>query len=175
MELIKWLKNNFLVVILFIVAVWILIIKININKENNKISNFPTITPIIENKIENKTDNLISPTPTTTNLTTSDKKTFGNKTKEEILEMESEERDYFISDLSREEIEELDMTPDYDFSDFLPFSSENFIVEKFDYKNKKLTVKPLIDDKNKIKIEVESWLFYENGNNPRKIEIIWNE
>ena len=89
--------------------------------------------------------------------------------------MEIEERDKFVSELSRDEIEELDMTPDYDFSDFLPFSTNNFIVQKFDYQNKKLTVKPLIKDKDKIREEVNSWLFYENGNNPRKIEIIWSQ
>jgi len=113
---------------------------------------------------------LVSPTPIINNL-----KLFGGKTKEEILQMEPEEGYDFITKLSREEVEELDMMPNYDFSGFLPYLNDNFIVEKFDYQNKKLTVKPLIEDKNKIKEEVNGWLFYENGNNPSKIEIIWSE
>lgn len=164
MKIIDWLKKNYLIAILFIAVIVILLIKINIRtKENNEV--------VSDINTEDIKTNLITPQPTEVIKQT----LYNNKTKEEILEMEIEERDKFVSELSRDEIEELDMTPDYDFSDFLPFSTNNFIVQKFDYQNKKLTVKPLIKDKDKIREEVNSWLFYENGNNPRKIEIIWNE
>ena len=164
MKIIDWLKKNYLIAILFIAVIVILLIKINIRtKENNEV--------VSDLNTEDIKTNLITPQPTEVIKQT----LYNNKTKEEILEMEIEERDNFVSELSRDKIEELDMTPDYDFSDFLPFSTNNFIVQKFDYQNKKLTVKPLIKDKDKIREEVNSWLFYENGNNPRKIEIIWNE
>ena len=164
MKIIDWLKKNYLIAILFIAVIVILLIKINIRtKENNEV--------VSDLNTEDIKTNLITPQPTEVIKQT----LYNNKTKEEILEMEIEERDNFVSELSRDEVEELDMTPDYDFSDFLPFSTNNFIVQKFDYQNKKLTVKPLIKDKDKIREEVNSWLFYENGNNPRKIEIIWNE
>ncbi len=173
MKIINWMKKNYLIVVLFIITVWILIVKINIKIQNNKNGNLPAITPIKVEPIptnKNQIDLLVSPTPTIINIDT-----YGNKSKEEILRMEPEERYDFISELSREEIEELDMMPNYDFSNFLPYTNKDFIVEKFDYQNKKLTVKPLIDDKNKIKEEVNAWLFYENGNNPKKIEIIWSQ
>lgn len=170
MKFIAWSKKNYLIIVLFIIVVWILVMKINIRIKDNKISNLPTITTIIENNPEILIDNLVSPTPTIVS-----RNIFGNKTREEILKMEGEERDDFITQLSREEVEELDMMPNYDFSEFLPYTSQNFIVEKFDYQNKKLTVKPLIEDKTIIKDEVDGWLFYENGNNPKKIEIIWSE
>ena len=164
MKIIDWLKKNYLIAILFIAVIVILLIKINIRtKENNEV--------VSDLNTEDIKNNLITPQPTEVIKQT----LYNNKTKEEILEMEIEERDKFVSELSRDEIEELDMTPDYDFSDFLPFSTNNFIVQKFDYQNKKLTVKPLIKDKDKIREEVNSWLFYENGNNPRKIEIIWSQ
>ncbi len=164
MKIIDWLKKNYLIAILFIAVIVILLIKINIRtKENNEV--------VSDLNTEDIKTNLITPQPTEVIKQT----LYNNKTKEEILEMEIEERDKFVSELSRDEIEELDMTPDYDFSDFLPFSTNNFIVQKFDYQNKKLTVKPLIKDKDKIREEVNSWLFYENGNNPRKIEIIWSQ
>lgn len=164
MKIIDWLKKNYLIAILFIAVIVILLIKINIRtKENNEV--------VSDLNTEDIKTNLITPQPTEVIKQT----LYNNKTKEEILEMEIEERDKFVSELSRDEIEELDMTPDYDFSDFLPFSTNNFIVQKFDYQNKKLTVKPLIEDKDKIREEVNSWLFYENGNNPRKIEIIWSQ
>lgn len=165
MKFIEWSKKNYLIVILFILAVLVLAIKINIRIKEDKISSLPT-KPIPEKVI----NNLISPTPIIIK-----KNTYGNKTREEILEMDGEDRDDFITQLSREEVEELDMMPNYDFSDFLPYKDQNFIIEKFDHKNKKLTVKPLIQDKTKIKEEVSDWLFYSNGNNPKKIEIIWNE
>lgn len=164
MKIIDWLKKNYLIAILFIAVIVILLIKINIRtKENNEV--------VSDLNTEDIKTNLITPQPTEVIKQT----LYNNKTKEEILEMEIEERDKFVSELSRDEVEELDMTPDYDFSDFLPFSTNNFIVQKFDYQNKKLTVKPLIKDKDKIREEVNSWLFYENGNNPRKIEIIWSQ
>ena len=164
MKIIDWLKKNYLIAILFIAVIVILLIKINIRtKENNEV--------VSDLNTEDIKTNLITPQPTEVIKQT----LYNNKTKEEILEMEMEERDKFVSEFSRDEIEELDMTPDYDFSDFLPFSTNNFIVQKFDYQNKKLTVKPLIKDKDKIREEVNSWLFYENGNNPRKIEIIWSQ
>jgi len=167
MKLIEWSKKNYLIIILFLVTVLVLSIKIKTRiQDSNTDKNLPKITPIVENKI----NNLVSPTPIINNL-----KLFGGKTKEEILQMEPEEGYDFITKLSREEVEELDMMPNYDFSGFLPYLNDNFIVEKFDYQNKKLTVKPLIEDKNKIKEEVNGWLFYENGNNPSKIEIIWSE
>lgn len=165
MKLINWLKKNYLIAILFVVVVWILAIKIIIRIKENQTN---SISQEINN--QNKKGDLISPTPEITTKTL-----YGNKTKEEILQMETEKRDLFVSELSREEIEELDMTPDYDFSSFLPYTNKNFIVEKFDYQNKKLIIKPLIEDKNKITEEVNSWLFYETGNNPKKIEIIWSE
>ncbi len=168
MQLINWMKKNYLIVILFIIVVLILTVKITIQIKDNKNSNLSKITPTVETKPENIINNLISPTPTVIyNIT------FGNKTREEILEMEEEDRYDFITKLSREEAEELDMMPNYDFSDFLPYISTNFIIEEFDYQNKKLTVRSIIDDKNKVKEEVNSWLFYSTGNNPRKIEIIW--
>lgn len=167
--MINWLKKNYLIAILFLITVFILVIKINTRIKDNQINNLPTILDN-KDKAENKKEILISPTPTIINKTT-----FRNKTRNEILEMKPEDRYEFITSLNREEVEQLDMMPNYDFSDFLPFTSENFIVEKFDYQNKKLTVKPLIEDKIKIKKEVDNWLFYSNGNNPKKIEIIWNE
>lgn len=167
--MINWLKKNYLIAILFLITVFILVIKINTRIKDNQINNLPTILDN-KDKAENKKEILISPTPTIINKTT-----FRNKTRNEILEMKPEDRYEFITSLNREEVEQLDMMPNYDFSDFLPFTSENFIVEKFDYQNKKLTVKPLIEDKIKIKKEFDNWLFYSNGNNPKKIEIIWNE
>ncbi len=167
--MINWLKKNYLIAVLFLITVFILVIKINTRIKDNQINNLPTILDN-KDKAENKKEILISPTPTIINKTT-----FRNKTRNEILEMKPEDRYEFITSLNREEVEQLDMMPNYDFSDFLPFTSENFIVEKFDYQNKKLTVKPLIEDKIKIKKEVDNWLFYSNGNNPKKIEIIWNE
>lgn len=167
MKFIEWSKKNYLIIILFIIVVWILAIKINIYMKDNKTSNLP-ITSSVENKPEILIDN--SPTPTIVG-----RNIFGNKTREEILQMDPEDRESFISDLSREENEELDMMPNYPLLDFLPYISQNFIVEKYDRENKKLTVKPLIDDKAKIKFKVEDWLFYETGNNPKKIEIIWSE
>lgn len=129
---------------------------------------------MVESEIaSNPISNLIS--PTIVNLPINKEKTYKGKTKEEILQMEPEIKYEFIAQLSREEVEGLDMMPNYDFSDLLPYKDQNFIVEKFDYENKKLTVKPLIEDKNQIREEVESWLFYSNGNNPKKIEIIWSE
>lgn len=169
MKFIEWSKKNYLIIILIIIVIWILAVKINIYIKNIKTSNLPT-TPIVETEPETKIDSLISPIPTIINETT-----YGNKTKEEILQMELEERDDFVTELSREEVEELDMMPSYDFSDFLPYETSNFKVEKFDYINKKITVKPLIVDKNLIKQEIDEWLFYETGNNPKKIEIIWSE
>lgn len=163
MKFINWAKKNYLIIILLTIVIWILSVKINIYFKND------TTTPII------KPETTITPVPTVIVTEIINKKIFGGKTKEEILQIEPEDRDDFITELSRSEVEELDMMPNYDFSQFLPYESENFIVEKFDYQNKKLTVKPLIEDKNKIKEEVDSWLFYSNGNNPRKIEIIWNE
>jgi hypothetical protein len=170
MKFIEWFKKSYLIVILFVVVLGILVIKININIKDNKTSEIPTITPYIENKIDNKTDNLSIPTPTITSSAV-----FGNKTRQEILQMDPEKRDDFITNLSQEENEELDMMPNYDFSDFLPITKQDFIVEKFDYQNKKITVKPLIQDITILKTEVDDWLYYETGNNPKKIEIIWNE
>ena len=93
--------------------------KIKINNQNKNINNIiPTTTPIINNKI----DNLISPTTTIIK-----QNIFGGKTKEDILKMETEEMDIFVSNLNREEIEELDLTPDYNFSDFLPEKKDTFI------------------------------------------------
>lgn len=167
MRIIDWSKKNYLIIILFIVAVLMWWLKIKTNNQNSDInSNISTITPIIDNK----TDDFISVKPTV-----SDKKIFGNKTKEEILQLEAEEKYEFITKLSREEVEELDMMPNYDFSDFLPKRKETFIAEKYSSKERILTVKGLIEDKNKILEEVNSWLFYETGNNPRTIKIIWNQ
>lgn len=164
MKFIDWLKKNYLIAVLFIVAILILIIKINIRiKENNEV--------VSDLNTEDIKTNLITPQPTEVIKQT----LYNNKTKEEIIKMDPEERYEFTTELNRDELEELNMMPNYDFSDFLPFSTNNFIAQKFDYQNKKLTVKPLIEDKDKIREEVNSWLFYENGNNPRKIEIIWNE
>ncbi len=168
MKFINWIIKNYLIVILFIVAILILIIKINIRiKENNEV--------LINSKTEDIKTNLIKPSIISQPTEVIKQTLYNNKTKEEIIKMDPEERYTFIGNLSRDEAEELDMMTDYDFSDFLPFSTNNFIAQKFDYQNKKLTVKPLIEDKDKIKEEVNSWLFYENGNNPRKIEIIWSQ
>ena len=89
--------------------------------------------------------------------------------------MEPEEGYDFITKLSREEIEKLDMMPNYDFSDSLPEKKETFIAEKYDPIKRELIIKPLIDDKEKIIYTVENWLFYETGNNPKTIKIIWKE
>lgn len=170
MKIIEWSKKNYLIVILFIVSIWVLMIKININIKDNKINDTQIITPAIENKLEDKTNDLISPTPTIIN-----DNEFGNKTKEEILQMDPENRYDFITDLSREEVERLDMMPNYDFSDFLPYKGKTFIAEKYSSQERTLTVSKLTDNKEKSLIEINNWLFYENGNNPKTIKIIWNE
>lgn len=100
---------------------------------------------------------------------------YNGKTKEEILKMEPEEDDSFITELSREEVEELNIMPDYDFSDFLPEKKETFIAEKYDPIKRELIIQPLVVDKEKIINEMENWLFYETGNNPKTIKIIWKE
>lgn len=162
MKFIDWAKKNYLIIILFIIVVLILTIKIN--------NNIKTDSPPTPSATRLEQQNLRSPIPTTIN-----KILYNNKTKEEILQMESEEKNEFITKLSREKVEELDMMPNYDFSVFLPYEGKDFVVEKFDKTNNQLIVTPLIDDQDKIKNEVESWLFYENGNNPGKITIIFTE
>ena len=153
MKIIGWIKNNLMIVVLIILVLLLVIIKLSTGRQDEVLQNNKNVLP----------------TPTITNIV----KLYNNKTKEEILQMETEERDSFVSELSREEIEELDMTPDYDFSDFLPYINPDFVVEKYDKKNKTITVKPLMEDKEKLKQRVDSWLFYETGNNPRNIKIIW--
>lgn len=106
MKFIAWLKKNYLIAVLFVIAVWILIIKINIKIKDNKTIDIQTITPVVENKL----DILISPTPTIIS-----KKTFGNKTKEEIMQMGDDEKYDFIMKLSQEELEELDIVKNNDF------------------------------------------------------------
>ena len=168
MKFINWIIKNYLIVILFIVAILILIIKINIRiKENNEV--------LINSKTEDIKTNLIKPSIISQPTEVIKQTLYNNKTKEEIIKMDPEERYTFIGNLSRDEAEELDMMADYNFSSSLPYKDQNFVIEKFDYESKKLTVKPLMEDKNRIKKEVDSWLFWSAGNNPRKIDIIWNE
>ena len=52
MKLINWTRKNYLIVILFIIAIGILIIKININIKDDKTVNFPVNTKNIEIKTE---------------------------------------------------------------------------------------------------------------------------
>ncbi len=153
MKLIEWIKNNLMIVILVVLVLLLVIIKLSTGRQDDVSQNNKNVLP----------------TPTVVRTA----KLYNNKTKGEILQMETEERDLFVGELSRQEIEELDMTPDYDFSDFLPYKNPDFIVEKYDKENKTITVKPLMEDKEKLKERVNSWLFYETGNNPRNIKIVW--
>ncbi len=165
-KIIEWSKKNYLIIILFIVAVLMWWLKIKTNNQNSDINdNLSTITPVINNK----TDDFISVKPII------NERKYNGKTKEEIVNFEIEEKDLFVSNLTREEIEELDMTPNYDFSDFLPKKKETFIAEKYSSEERILTVKGLIEDKDKILEEINYWLFYETGNNPRTIKIIWSQ
>jgi hypothetical protein len=164
MKFINWLKKNYLIAILFIITVLILGIKIVINyKQANSLE-----TSNNEIKKENKTETLVSPIPTITKEIL-----YEGKTKEEILQMEPEAQFEFVTNLSQPEIEELDMMPNYDFSEFLPEKKETFIAESFSYEDRILTVTGLIDDKEKILKDINSWLFYETGNNSKTIKIIW--
>jgi hypothetical protein len=166
MKFIDWLKKNYLIAILFIITVLVLAIKINIFIKDNQTNNLKTSNNEI--KRENETKTLISPSPTVTKEIL-----YEGKTKEEILQMEPEKQFEFVTNLSQEEIEELDMMPNYDFSEFLPEKKETFIAESFSYKDRVLTVTGLIDDKEKMLKEINGWLFYETGNNSKTIKIIW--
>lgn len=160
MKLNNWIKKYFLLLYLLIVVILLTMIKINL-KPNEQIKNNVSVINI-------------SPIPTIIKKNTPIlEKKYGNKTKEEILQMEEGDGYSFVANLSREDIEELDMMSNYNFSDFLPYKGETFIAEKFLYEDKKLFIKPLIIDKEKIKKEIGDWLFYVTGNNPTKIEIIW--
>lgn len=139
MKFIDWAKKNYLIIILFIIVVLILVIKINNNIKTNNSPTSSTTTKLEQKKIK-------SPTSTTINKTL-----YNNKTKEEILQMEPEKRYEFVTNLNQEELEELDMMPNYDFSIFLPYEGKDFVVEKFDKTNNQLIVTPLIDDQDKIK------------------------
>jgi len=154
MKIFSWLKNNLLILILVVIVVLLAIVKINSNRH------------------ENKNINLISPTPTV-KLTPIIEQKIGDKTREEILQLEPEERYEFITNLNTNEAEKLDMMSNYDFSDFLPYKGKTFVAENYLNNDRTLTVTGLIEDKEKMLDEINGWLFYEMGNNPRTIKIIW--
>jgi len=156
MKIINWLKRNLLLIILVFIVILLSLIKLRANKQVAEITKpvIPTPTEILRPETEVK---------------------YNNKTKKEILEMDPEEGYDFITELDKNEVEKLDMMPNYDFSDFLPERKTTFVAEKYDPVKRELIVQPLITNKTEITDEVKNWLFYETGNNTKTIKIIWNE
>lgn len=156
MKIINWLKRNLLLIILVFIVILLSLIKLRANKQVAEITKpvIPTPTEILRPETEVK---------------------YNNKTKKEILEMDPEEGYDFITELDKNEVEKLDMMPNYDFSDFLPERKTTFVAEKYDPVKRELIVQPLITNKTEITDEVKNWLFYETGNNPKTIKIIWKE
>lgn len=160
--MINWLKKNWIIGLLFIVVVFILIIKFktynDVNQENNIQINKTQVIPII------------TINSTATVISENNKKIIGGLTIDQINELKMEEYDIFIDGLSEEEYNLLPPTK-YPIWEYIGYELETFNILSFE--NNQLKVKSKIEDKVKSKNEFDKWLnsFVE----PINFDIIWSE
>jgi len=151
--MINWSKKNWIIILLFIIVVFILIIKFktsnSIDQNNTKVIPKFTINPTITVILDNK-------------------KVINNLTIEEINNLKVEEYEIFIDSLNEEEYNSLPPVK-YPIEEYIDYEYNTFKILSFE--NNQLKVKSKIEDKIESENEFNKWLksFVE----PINFDIIW--
>lgn len=157
--MINWLKKNWIIGLLFIVVVFILIIKYKISnsvdQENNIQVNNTQVTPIV------------TVNPITTLIPDNDK-TVGGLTVDQINELRMEEYDLFVDGLSEEEYNSLPPTR-YPIEEYIDYENSTFKILSFE--NNQLKVRSKIENKVESENELNKWL--KSYVEPINFDIIW--